>query len=68
MNDLMGVFGNGGDNGFGSSSSAGFGGAQMDMMNGFAGMDLTGGSQTSTQPVQVQTQAKNTNEDILGLF
>ena len=55
MDDLMGVFGN--NNGFASNENA-------DIMNGFAGLDLSGG-----QPPHSPAQGKKpTNEDILGLY
>lgn len=54
MDDMMGLFGpplpSGGD----------------DLMNGFAGMDLSGMSQPP--PPQTQLQSKKTNEDLLGMF
>lgn len=70
MDDLMGVFGNGnaGSNG-GSMSMAGGGGfggsmSDNDIMNGFAGMDLSG----SQGQGQQQEAGKKTNEDLLSLF
>ena len=52
LDDLMGVFG-------GSGSTT-------DIMNGFAGLDLSGSA--SSAPPPPQQQKKTTNEDILGLF
>jgi AP-1 complex subunit beta-1 len=68
MDDLMGVFGNVGDNGMGVSSTGAWGGSQMDMMNGFAALDLSGGTQMPSQQPAPGQAKKNTNEDILGLF
>jgi AP-1 complex subunit beta-1 len=56
MDDLMGVFGS--DNGFASNETA-------DIMNGFAGLDLSGGQPPPHPPAQGKKQA---NEDILGLY
>lgn len=60
MDDLMGIFGNGGS----GPTSAGPPGGADDLMNGFAGLDMSGGS---SQPTS-SGQAKKNNEDILGLF
>jgi AP-1 complex subunit beta-1 len=72
MDDLMGVFGNGGGSSGVGASTGGFASSAMDadMMNGFASLDLMGGqSQAPVQQPQPQGQAKkNANEDILGLF
>ena len=74
MDDLMGLFGNGSGMTDGGAGSQGTGGSSngMDIMNGFAGLDLAGGG---NQPPPPQTQiaqqnggAKKGNEDILGLF
>lgn len=68
LDDLLGVFGNGGDaapstnTGFGANGSA-----SADLMNGFAGLDLSGNTNTATAPAS-GTQPKKTNEDILSLF
>lgn len=60
LDDLLGVFGNGGD-----SAAVGpgdFVGGNDDLMNGFAGLDLSsGGNSQSSAP-------KKTNEDIMSLF
>jgi AP-1 complex subunit beta-1 len=72
MDDLMGVFGNGGGSAApmsagGSGSGDAFGGlggmSDDQVMNGFAGMDLGGASQ-GKQP----EGNKKTNEDLLSLF
>lgn len=58
MDDIMGLFG---------SSSAQQQSSGSDLINGFAGMDLTGMS----QPPPPQTQlhdGKKTTEDLLGMF
>jgi AP-1 complex subunit beta-1 len=59
LDDMMGLFDM---NGGGSSSGA----MQNDMMNGFAGLDLSG-----APPPQTQLhggEQKKTNEDLLGMF
>lgn len=68
MDDLMGIFGNGGAAAPASTSAGGFGqssGAD-DLMNGFGGLDMGGGSQPP--PPGEQIGQKKTNDDILGLF
>jgi len=61
MADMMGLF----DMSSGPSNSGGSP-MQNDMMNGFAGMDLSGGQ---PPPAQAQSQGgKKTNEDLLGMF
>jgi AP-1 complex subunit beta-1 len=60
MDDMMGLF----DTTSGSSSTA-----QTDLINGFGGLDLSGGQ----QPPPPQTQLgggeqKKTNDDLLGMF
>lgn len=57
MDDLMGLFGGGGD------APAPTSGAD-DLMNGFSGLDMGGASQPPAQ----SAQKKATNDDILGLF
>ncbi|KAJ9196918.1 hypothetical protein DTO164E3_4247 [Paecilomyces variotii] len=70
LDDLLGVFGSGGDTapaantGFGGAN----GGASMDLMNGFAGLDLSGNSNPTSPPPTSGTQPKKTNEDIMSLF
>lgn len=61
LDDLLGVFGNGGDSA--AAGSGGFGAANDDLMNGFGGLDLSGsgGNSQSSAP-------KKSNEDILSLF
>lgn len=73
MEDLMGIFGGGGDAG-GSNGAVGVmqpsngASGSDDLMNGFAGMDLSGSAgQQQQQPPPLQG-GKNTNEDLLGLF
>lgn len=64
MDDMMGLF----DVNHGAPSSSGHP-LQNDMMNGFAGLDLSGASQPP--PAQTQLQgagSKKTNEDLLGMF
>jgi AP-1 complex subunit beta-1 len=64
MDDIMGLFDMNG-----SSSGAGARAMQNDMMNGFAGLDLSGASQSPLVQTQLQGgQAKKTNEDLLGMF
>lgn len=65
MNDMMGLFDMGGPS---SGSASGTGAAQNDIMNGFAGLDLSGASQPPPAQTQLQAQGKKTNEDLLGMF
>jgi AP-1 complex subunit beta-1 len=77
MDDLMGVFGNGGGGASGVAAGNGngdaFGGlGSMSMsddqvMNGFAGMDIGGVGQSQSQGKQPEGN-KKTNEDLLSLF
>jgi AP-1 complex subunit beta-1 len=60
MDDMMGLFDTNG-------SSSGASAVQNDMMNGFAGLDLSGASHPP--PPQHQLGGgKKTNEDLLGMF
>jgi AP-1 complex subunit beta-1 len=63
MDDMMGLFDM---NGSSSSGNA----VQNDMMNGFAGLDLSGASQPPPASTQLHGGAgpKKTNEDLLGMF
>ena len=62
MDDMMGLFDMNG-------SSSGAAAMQNDMMNGFAGLDLSGASQPPPAQTQLQGgQPKKTNEDLLGMF
>lgn len=56
MNDMMGLF----------DMDAG----QNDMMNGFAGLNMAGGSQPPPPQQQLHggESSKKTNEDLLGMF
>lgn len=77
LDDLLGVFGNGGDTttaaaGAGAAASTGttgFGGAEGDLMNGFAGLDLSGNnnntSSSSSSTTGGSNQPQKTNEDLL---
>ncbi|KAL1983118.1 hypothetical protein VTN96DRAFT_448 [Rasamsonia emersonii] len=70
LDDLLGVFGNGGDTaGAGAAASTGntgFGGAEGDLMNGFAGLNLSGNTNTNnTSSSGGDNQPKRTNEDLL---
>ena len=70
LEDLMGVFGGGGgmtsDSGDGAYGANGGTAADMDIMNGFAGLDLTG---STSQPAPTPSGApKKNNQDILDLF
>lgn len=64
MNDMMGLF----DMGAPSSGAGAASAAQNDIMNGFAGLDLSGASQPPPAQTQLQAQGKKTNEDLLGMF
>lgn len=78
MDDLMGLGDMSGGSGMGSMSgmnggmNQGAGTAQsnqQDMMDGFAGLDMSGNNQsTAGQQTTSSGQAKKTNEDLLGLF
>lgn len=81
LDDLLGVFGNGGANnvpsnnnnsnlaaleGLGGTSSSGFGGSNDDdLMNGFSSLNVSA-NDTPTSPGS--SGGKKTNEDILSLF
>ncbi|CRG88194.1 AP-1 complex subunit beta-1 [Talaromyces islandicus] len=73
LDDLLGVFGNGGDNNAASSSNTaalggltgGFGDTNDDLMNGFSSLNV-GASSNPTSPGP--SNGKKTNEDILSLF
>lgn len=70
LEDLMGVFGSG-PNGDDLSSGGGMGtqNGNPDLMNGFAGLDLTGS--TSNRPTPPPTSGatiSKSNQDILDLF
>lgn len=69
LDDMMGLFDvNGGS---GASNAAAMAG-QDDLMNGFAGLDLSGASQPPPPQQQLQGGGggggKKTNEDLLGMF
>jgi AP-1 complex subunit beta-1 len=70
LDDLMGVFGNGGSTAAASSSSAFGGMSDSDILNGFGSMNISEHGQPA--PLQSQMQAggvgKKTNEDLLSLF
>lgn len=52
-----------------AAGGMGMGGMGDDMMNGFAGLDLSGTSQPPSAQAQLQQGgAKKTNEDLLGMF
>jgi AP-1 complex subunit beta-1 len=64
MDDMMGLF-----DMSGTSTSSGGSAVQNDMMNGFAGLDLSGASQPPPASTQLQSGGqKKTNEDLLGMF
>ena len=69
LDDLMGVFGNGGDAAATSNPALG-GMSDSDILSGFGGMNFSENSQSS--PPQSQMNAagggKKTNEDLLSLF
>lgn len=59
INDLMGL-----------SNGTGVSDMQQDILNGFAGLDMSAGSQPPPPRQQLagQSTGKKTNEDLLGLF
>jgi AP-1 complex subunit beta-1 len=61
MNDMMGLFDMEGP-------SSGAAAMQNDMMNGFAGLDLSGAGQPPPAQTQLHGESKKTNEDLLGMF
>lgn len=66
LDDLLGVFGDGGGSTAPASGpSANGAGAGADLMNGFAGLNM---SDNTTSPPPAGNQQKKTNEDILSLF
>ncbi|PLB52756.1 AP-1 complex subunit beta-1 [Aspergillus steynii IBT 23096] len=69
LDDLLGVFGDGAPS---SSSGAGAapngGSASADLMNGFAGLDLSSNNNPTSPPPPGGSQPKKTNEDIMSLF
>ncbi|OJD25462.1 hypothetical protein ACJ73_03172 [Blastomyces percursus] len=71
LEDLMGVFGSGPDAG-GMTSVGGLGSQNgsnnVDLMNGFAGLDLTGSTSRPTPPLASGTTTNKNNQDILDLF
>lgn len=68
MDDLLGVFGNGGTSA-GPSGSSAFGGmSDSDIMNGFASMDLSGSQPPPAKQQLDNASGKKTNEDLLSLF
>lgn len=70
LEDLMGVFGNGSTSAAAVDSQAGNNGgtAGADLLNGLAGLDVSGAS-TSTPPTgDAQSPQKKTNADIMDLF
>ena len=71
MDDLMGVFGNGGstNNASAMQSSSGFDGmTNEDIMNGFASMNVSENSQPPPPQQQMSNAAGKKNEDLLSLF
>lgn len=74
MADMMGLF-DAAPSAPAAGGGGGGGGAMGDMMNGFAGMDLSGtsappppGQQLHAQPGGAPAAKKSDNEDLLGLF
>jgi AP-1 complex subunit beta-1 len=68
LDDIMGIFGN--DSGA-ASIAPGFGGmSNSDIINGFAGMDLSGQSSLPPNKTQLTSSndSKKANEDLLSLF
>lgn len=68
MDDLLGVFGNGGSSATPAHSS-GFGGmSDNDILNGFASMDLSGSQPPPAKQQMGNPGGRKTNEDLLSLF
>jgi AP-1 complex subunit beta-1 len=69
MDDLLGLFGDGGGGGGGASSAPM---TNDDIMNGFAGMNLSGNSQPPPPAQQLAGQttqpASKSNQELLDLF
>lgn len=73
LDDLLGVFGDGGANATPASTGPANGtGGSADLMNGFEGLDLSGNGNGNaggtTSPPPQGGQSKKTNEDIMSLF
>jgi hypothetical protein len=70
LDDLMGVFGNGGDAAAAPSTSPFGGMSDGDILNGFGGMNISENGQPAPAHSQLQGigGAKKTNEDLLSLF
>ena len=70
LDDLMGVFGNGGDSAPAASSSAFGGMSDSDILNGFGGMNVSENGQPPPPQIQMNavTGGKKTNEDLMSLF
>jgi hypothetical protein len=67
MDDLLGVFGNGGPSTMPNTS--GFAAmSDSDIMNGFASMDLSGSQPPPPKQQLDNAGGKKTNEDLLSLF
>ncbi|EXJ94688.1 hypothetical protein A1O1_03085 [Capronia coronata CBS 617.96] len=68
MDDLLGVFANGGSSST-TSGAPGFAGmSDSDIMNGFASMDLSSSQPPPPQQQLNNASGKKTNEDLLSLF
>lgn len=67
LDDLLGVFGDGAPSSSTEPAPNG-GGASADLMNGFAGLDLSSNNTTTSPPPPGGSQPKKTNEDIMSLF
>lgn len=70
LDDMMGLFDM---NGSSSAPATGMNAMQDDLMNGFAGLDMSGSSSQPPPPQQqlgeqLGGQKKATNEDLLGMF
>jgi len=66
LDDMMGLFDT---NGSSSAPVTGMNAMQDDLMNGFAGLDMSGGTSQPPPPqTQLGAQKKATNEDLLGMF
>ena len=68
LEDLMGVFGNDSTTATESSGAQGQGSGTTDLMNGVAGLDLSGTESSQAATGSSQTSQKKSNAELLDLF